>query len=78
MKLKKPKVKKNAKPKSSQRIVTKVEKAEDREYIELLKPPKFSLDFVKLSDGQLGRYKMPPGSNALPPRSNATSPLAQR
>lgn len=44
--------------------------AEDREYIELLKPPEFAIDFVKLSDGQLGRYKMPPGSNALPPRSN--------
>ena len=44
--------------------------AKDREYIELIKPPQFTIDFVKLSNGQSGRYKVSPYNPSLPPRVN--------
>jgi len=44
--------------------------AVDREYIELINPPKFSIDFVKLSDSKANRYKMSPFNPELPPRVN--------
>ena len=44
--------------------------AEDREYIELINPPQFTLDFVKLSDNQSGRYKGSPFNPTPPPRVN--------
>jgi len=45
----------------------------DLEYIELLNPPKFSIDFVKLSDSKIGRYELSGWEldrNILPPRVN--------
>jgi len=45
----------------------------DREYIELMNPPEFAIDFVKLADSKLGRYKLSPseiGWGYSPPRVN--------
>ncbi len=45
----------------------------DREYIELINPPKFDIDFIKLSDNQSSRYELSPKElewNLLPPRVN--------
>ena len=44
--------------------------AKDSEHIELINPPKFALDFVKLSDNQPNRYKASPFNNRPPPRVN--------
>ncbi len=44
--------------------------ADDREYVELADPPKFAIDFVKLSDNQLNRYEPSPFNPTLPPRVN--------
>jgi len=43
---------------------------EDREYIELDNPPKFSIDFIKLSDNKISRYEQSPFNPMLPPRVN--------
>jgi len=46
---------------------------EDLEFIDLLNPPKFTIDFIKLSNSQLGRYQLSPMElqwNVQPPRVN--------
>ena len=44
--------------------------AEDREHIGLIKPPKFTVDFIKLTKSQNSRYEMSPYNPTLPPRAN--------
>ncbi len=44
--------------------------AEDRAYMEMLDPPQFSIDFIKLSDNQASRYESSPFSLYPPPRVN--------
>jgi len=45
----------------------------DREYVELMNPPGFAIDFVKLADSKLGRYELSPMElvwGYTPPRIN--------